>query len=476
MSGNPQTTHAFQRLREKSSRYRRLRSAGRCFRALVRLATPGVVAVLTVAFLGKLLWPPLIYAAWLLPAWVAGVGLYLLGRTERWRVSGWRADALTDLSSGNRGIYMAVAETGSGQWAESLRGQDVRLRAGAPVGALLRAGLLAALTAAVLLLPDLRPADRRPGGASRTPVKKLSAVVKELETEELADREYLESARQMLEELEERGSEGLDSSDWQALDSCRENLKKQAAESYRKLQGAGSEAARLSRQLKGGGELRPEDAAELADMTCRLAGAKGGKLTPAQAKKLSALACKAGLSVELSAKQLNKLLSACRSGACSLSAAQGEQLAALMQLSAMQSAMRGGKCVQCLGGMGFSEQEIQGLLGARPSRMSACSMPGRGGVDRGPGPARLEHVGDTDGEFGRFEPETFRGGGGEPEVSLGYTFLPPDEEDVDPTGGQRGPVREFAGGSDRITWHSRLLPRHNDVLKNYFGQDNPEGR
>ena len=31
-----------------------------------------------------------------------------------------------------------------------------------------------------------------------------------------------------------------------------------------------------------------------------------------------------------------------------------------------------------------------------------------------------------------------------------------------------GEARQFRAGNERITWHSRLLPRHNDVLKKYF--------
>ena len=96
-------------------------------------------------------------------------------------------------------------------------------------------------------------------------------------------------------------------------------------------------------------------------------------------------------------------------------------------------------------------------------------LPGRGGIGRGPGPAPLLGAGGTKKDFGAFEGNAFRGNLADPDVPLGFSYAPPDPGTS--TAGMRdgaGPAMEFKSGGERITWHSRLLPRHNDVMKNYF--------
>ena len=73
-------------------------------------------------------------------------------------------------------------------------------------------------------------------------------------------------------------------------------------------------------------------------------------------------------------------------------------------------------------------------------------------------------------DFGQFEDETFSGTMSEPDVPLGFAFAPPEGAVMEEGAAADGPgaAIEFAAGNERITWHSRLLPRHNDVMKNYF--------
>ena len=58
-------------------------------------------------------------------------------------------------------------------------------------------------------------------------------------------------------------------------------------------------------------------------------------------------------------------------------------------------------------------------------------------------------------------------------MPLGFGFAPP-ESAIDPEDAARdgtGAAMRFESGRERITWHSRLLPRHNDVMKKYFKKE-----
>jgi hypothetical protein len=105
----------------------------------------------------------------------------------------------------------------------------------------------------------------------------------------------------------------------------------------------------------------------------------------------------------------------------------------------------------------------------------ACAgmLPGRGGITRGPGPAPLVGAGQTDPEFGGFEGKTFQGNLADPDVPLGFAYAPPDPGEAGGEGqpDAAGPAMDFRTGEGRITWHSRLLPRHNDVMKKYFQEE-----
>ena len=115
---------------------------------------------------------------------------------------------------------------------------------------------------------------------------------------------------------------------------------------------------------------------------------------------------------------------------------------------------------------------LDGLAGLIPG-LAGGGLPGTGGVSRGPGPAALTGSGNTDPEFGTFKDKTFRGNMGEPEVPLGFAFTPPDEVTMEEEAifDRPGEAKTFKKGNERITWHSRLLPRHNDVLKKYFKEE-----
>ncbi len=441
------------RLERQSSRYRFVQSAARFFSRLVRLAAPGIVAILTAIFLARIFWSPLRYAIYALPAWLIAVGAYLAHRSELWAVPPSRADALADLASGNRGLYMSLREAGGEDWNPRVTGGDVRLKGRFPAGAMAGAVLLTGLLVAVLLMPDLR-AETEDGPKARTPVEELAAVVEELEQNDLAEEEYLEDARELIRRLEQEETRALASEDWQALDRARDELKRHAADSYRRVEEQVGRIESLQRQLEANRTLSPDQAREASRL---LEGFSAGDLEKLNARLNSGK--------PISPDMLKKLRTACRSGQCRFGEEEMEALKCLLKEAKKKKGQCAGACQGCLAALGFSTEELAAFK---------KGLPGRGGITRGPGPAPILHAGDTDPELGKFKAKTFRADGGEPAVPMGYTVAPPDGDVEEPASGAPGAARQFGPGNERITWHSRLLPRHNEVLRNYFAAEEPE--
>ncbi len=449
----PQYEH-LSRIERQSRRYRFVQSAARFFNRFVRLAAPGVVAILTAIFLSRVLWTPFFHAIYALPVWLIGVAGYLAHERELWAVPRGRADALADVASGNRGLYMSLREAGGTDWNPRVTGGDVRLRGRFPVRATACAALLTALLVAVLLMPDLRAEEDR-GPKARTPVEELAAVVEELKQNDLAEEEYLEDARDLVRRLQEQETRALKPEDWQSLDRAREELKRQAAESYSRVEQQAEEIEALQRELEAKGTLTPEQARQASEL---LQGLKAGDLKELNARLQDGK--------PISPEMLKNLRQACKSGQCRFSEKQLEALKCLLEEAKLKQGQDKGACKECLAALGFSEEELAALCQG--------TLPGRGGVTRGPGSAPILHAGNTDPEMGEFKARTFSADAGDPSVGMGYTVAPPDAEDEEPVPGVPGEVRQFGPGNERITWHSRLLPRHNEVLRNYFASEDGE--
>ena len=224
MRNEPTQYADLSRIERQSRRYRFVQSAARFFSRFVRLAAPGIVAILTAIFLSRVLWAPLFHAVYALPVWLIGVAGYLAHKRELWAVPRGRADALADVASGNRGLYMSLREAGGEDWNPRVTGGDVRLKGRFPVGATAWAALLAELMVAVLLMPDLR-AEENGGPKARTPVEELAAVVEELEQNELAEEEYLEDARDLVRRVQGQETRALKQEDGRSVYRAREELK-----------------------------------------------------------------------------------------------------------------------------------------------------------------------------------------------------------------------------------------------------------
>jgi Glu-tRNA(Gln) amidotransferase subunit E-like FAD-binding protein len=221
-------------LARESTSYRRKRSAERFFISLTSMSLPVLVALVTVAFLSRLLWPPLIHALWLIPLWIVGVSLYLIIEPSRWAVPPWRAHALADLKSGSRGVFMAVREAKKSDWPQPVPQEDLRLEVTFPW----KSGLMwlvgGSALVAVLLLPDLRPKPE-PSPAGFAPMERMEKMVAALREEDLAEESFLEEVEEALEELKQETGRSLKAADWQALDGIEEDLTRRVLEAYHRL-------------------------------------------------------------------------------------------------------------------------------------------------------------------------------------------------------------------------------------------------
>ncbi|MFP4028916.1 MAG: hypothetical protein ACLFWL_14090 [Candidatus Brocadiia bacterium] len=443
----------FGRLCGLCNRYRFVRSARKFFEVLVDHSMPGLVVVACGVFLSKILWTPLIYGLWLLPVWVAFVGIWSFLRKDAWRVSQRRADALADLRSESHGVFMSLHESGEDQWADKVGRSQIALRAGFPVRAFLKATGMAGVIIVLALLPDLRHSPETAGGTTPARVEETSDLVKVLEQTTLAEKDYLKDAEKLLKEMKEKGSR-LEQRDWQALDECRRELQRQAATNYRKKEIAEEQAHRVRQRIRAGGKLNPEDARRLASASKSLNADKMGKFMEQASRRTG-----------LSPEELQKLMSQCESGETGLNSEQLEALGELADEALKQAKKRAAKARDAMEACGFSEEELAELA-------QQGGRPGRSGIDRGPGPAQLQHSGNTDKDFGEFDAKTFKGREGKLDADIGYSYIPPDETDETEARLIEGGSREFRAGNERLTWHSRLLPRHHDTLKEYFAEDN----
>lgn len=120
--------------------------------------------------------------------------------------------------------------------------------------------------------------------------------------------------------------------------------------------------------------------------------------------------------------------------------------------------------------LGECEGKCTGRCNSTSALLTQMGLPGRGGVTRGPGPAPLAMAQKTPETLGKFENKAFSGNVDVPDVPIGFTFTPPDQGSGEGASDAAGTAADFAAGGERITWHSRLLPRHSDVMKRYFSE------
>jgi hypothetical protein len=470
---------AFSRLLARRRAFQRGTSAAAYFERLVRATAPAAVVGVTLVFLSKILWPPLCYAWWLVPLWAAFAAATLAARRELWALPRWRAAAMLDRSTGNRGLYMALEEAPPEDWTRAVRGGRTELRAPFPTTAALWSATLVCALAGVALLPDLRSTPARRGGAA-TPIARLAAFAGILARHRLAPASRLDAARRLLDRLarSERQAGRLSAEDWQALDGCAADLRAEAARSLRSLKAAQRRAAELRAEL----------------------GEAGGAISENAAARLRAIAER----VETATVRdgLRQAADAAEQG--TLRPAERDRLVTLLAAAEDETAARCEQCRQALAAAGMRDEALMALLqGDTPGDAAGNSGRTDGRTDRQPDtPKPSSRVRGDETTTGRYEPErnaddtaerapgTDSNGTQQLDAGTARRFparpagdapaqnAPDGRDPAQPAPGASRPpppgidaagVFGTLGGTHRpLTRRTRLRPRHSEVLKRYF--------
>jgi len=431
---------AFAHLEQRSRRYRRMRSIRAFLAQWTRASVPGCVTLLTVAFLARVLWPPLIWALAGVPVWAGAVALWLACHPERWSVPTWQSLAVADVRSANAGLLMALAEAPSDDWTPEVSHADAPLPVGYPQGSALLWAVVIGATLGILLTPDLRPKIVKPPDPMR-PVEEAQELLTAIQEHGLLEKDYLEDVDQMLERIREETATSLSAADWQALDMARADIERRLAAEQEELSETGRRLDALRQKVAEAVSKSAESGSTSDQNALPPEVAKG--LTEALRGLDPKLLADAGLDPLDLQDMLGKL-----EGGKGFDA---EELKKLMDM---------------LGKAGDKAGEKEGFCDALGQGQG--NKPGQGGVNRGPGEAPVEGTGDTDPSFGAFDPNKFSAHDAMPDVPLGFAFAPPSKPDTSAPADAPGPAVQFGPGNQRLTWGSRLLPSHTTTIRKYF--------
>lgn len=464
--------------------YRRLCSARKFFIKFFQLNLPVIISAIVIVFLAKILWPALIYSLVAIPVWALVTFLWLLFHASEWKLPETLAFAKADASTGNRGLIMALQEAEGPDWQTKLVGENTKLAVSFPLKHTLSLAALTAILIFVAKLPDLRPPAK---ATIPAPIQRTGNLAAKLKEQGLIDKEQFEKTQELIEKLKKKQQEAgkMAPEDWLALDSAKQELKKQAADALQNKQIEMQETARLLEKLQENAPLPPQDAKALAEQIGNLGKEAFQKmaenkefmdgLTPEQQQAMKDLA-------EGKQNDLGYYLEGIKAQ-CEGNGQNGQPMnltpEQMQALQAMLEAQQGEpvdiyELAEGMGGEGIDPEDLQAILGAceggvpGPPIAVPSNEGGRGGVTRGPGEAPLRLSEQTDPKLGKFSGMTFRGKEGEMEVQLGRTTIAPDGPNNETKPAVAGPIRQFSPDKAGLTWNNRIQPRHNAVIKKYF--------
>jgi hypothetical protein len=98
----------------------------------------------------------------------------------------------------------------------------------------------------------------------------------------------------------------------------------------------------------------------------------------------------------------------------------------------------------------------------------ASSTPGRGGVARGRGDAKLEYSGETSGRTDQFEAKELDPARVLDPESTAIIGVGAGTPDVAPERGSAGLV-ESQASTGRASWKRRVAPHHREAVQSFFG-------
>jgi len=275
--------------------------------------------------------------------------------------------------------------------------------------------------------------------------------LEKLEEEAVLDPAQIEQLREKLDELQARPEkEWYSHESLEATDSLRQSLD-------RSIQQMGADLDTAERSLNALENFSDQLTAEAKDqMAADFLAALGGlraneiKLDPELMKKLAALDPKNLKS--LSQSQIKELREAMKKNA-----------------SACKACRNPGDGPGFLGdGKRPDDEEMQELMKLLVEQGKCIGMPGKGGVDRGPGAAPL-FLSDTESKLGTNKQESVTSDDLSRAAPADLIGLGQQEHELDtsPVGARAGGAADAGQGGERV-WKDDLTPAERAVLKRYF--------
>ncbi len=436
------------------------------------------------------------------------IGLLLTRRdfyTEAQTVS------LLDRRTGARGLVLAVSQAASPVWSERAAKlvRDVQVEPVAYNWPRFSKRLLPFMLflGLVLLVPPRLPiAVSNTGFAiAQSSVKRIQDMLQVLAEEELLTEERIEEYANQLEELKEKSSKGITSRQWEALDSLNNALTQELQQASDRLQrgrssmaqaGAGAnegemkmdtrvamredtnkaldelESSRLLKRLTREGQKALQEAQKNLEA--------GAAAQPSEADK-KLLENLRDLDNDLAQKQerLEEAYSSGDRGAGGGSAPPNLDDYAMNQTGSetIPDFGSGGD-----GGQGESEGsgrgEGQGVgfgQGEGEGLGEGGGDPGRGGISRGRGDARLTWKKQSDKKGAAFKAVPLPPGWKlDKSGRLVYAVTASEPNVNDPAAAVAAKARAFDADPGGVAWKSNISPRSRGVVKRYFSNDSSD--
>ena len=441
-------------LLRRCERQRRLWTLSRLCERWAVAAWPGLLLVLLALAVARALGYAVPWAGPVTALALLGALLWTWRERAALRVPAWWLPARVDRAAGAHGALMLCFETRAHHQHDQpvpLAALRVPLAPKLPRRELLGAILFSLAYGLCLALPVPDVQARAAVQLTPLPVQRAERLLARVEPKDATTRLFVESSKRTLQQLGAKTG-GLERADFDALerieDRAKSLLERQADASARR-----NEALDALRELDS--LLASYQAAEGAQNSA-------GALRDALQREQDALE-RSGLSRQ----QLERMLEQARAGA-NAAQQQGKQGAA-------QGAAHG-----------FDPEAANELREALRQAMREIQQgegkgdgdgqddqddPGKGGVDRGPGVARLALSEQSEVKDAHFESNTFDTRPDQRTVLLGTGLS--RREDTRHRDAQGQSTRAFEAGNDTALWPKHIEPRHRAVLEHYFETSKP---
>lgn len=371
------------------------------------------------------------------------------------------------------GLVMAGEELALGAWEEGLpelRAPEVRWQARRPL-ALLGGGL------AFAALAFLVPQGLANLGPARLDVEReaaqLARKLEVLEKEKVLDRKRSQELQEQLEKVRQDARAGDPVRTLEALDHLHDLASKAARDAAeaaaRKNEDLGRSETLTEAVSRAGSRLDNEARTEAMKQLSALAAkaAEEGELLESGLDPATLKALEAG---QLSPEQLQDLLEALKECKGKTTGKVGRLVKArVLDPSELEKCEKAGEC-SCEGLAAFLKEN--GCKAGLCEGLALCEVPGKGGITRGPGPARLTFGDESNPDGATFKEEQL------PPAAMqtlkdarlaGVSVGDPRKNGERPGAASSGALAGAASGGGSASTQV-VLPRHRGAVERYFAR------